>query len=87
MFYGRSLSLVDSLAIQQRPTCFQKAPCGDDSRRIKLQKIVEPGYEPYGHRFDDRDMIGDIRNRELEYNFVSESATEVPLPCSKALGK
>ncbi|MDG1872495.1 MAG: lysine--tRNA ligase [Mariniblastus sp.] len=60
---------------------------GDASRRIKLEKLIELGYDPYGHRFDDRDMIGKIRSRQSEIKFVSESGEESELPTDEELGE
>jgi len=36
------------------------------SRRDKMRKIEEMGLDPWGQRFDDRDFIGPIRERESE---------------------
>jgi len=59
----------------------------DDSRRVKLEKIIELGYDPYGQRLDDRDMIGDIRNRVSEIKFVKEDGGELDLPTEEELGE
>lgn len=50
------------------------------ARREKLGKIVEMGIDPWGSRFDDRMLIGDVRARAGEIRFVSESGEDVPLP-------
>ena len=36
------------------------------SRREKLRKLQELGVDPWGHRFDDHQPIGEIRAREGE---------------------
>ena len=50
------------------------------ARREKLRKIVELGHDPWGSRFDDRDLIGDIRSRMGEVKLVLEDGTDVQLP-------
>ena len=51
------------------------APTPDDSagsagleaaRRDKLRKIQELGHDPWGGRFDDRQLIADIRSKAAE---------------------
>ena len=51
-----------------------------ESRRRKLEQIAALGHDPWGHRFDDRSMIGDIRKRAGELKYVLEDGTELPLP-------
>ncbi len=63
------------------------APASDDSRRNKLDKIIELGIDPWGQRFDQRDMIGEIRGRESEIKFVTESGQELDLPGDEELGE
>ncbi|MDO5113786.1 MAG: lysine--tRNA ligase [Planctomycetia bacterium] len=36
------------------------------SRREKLEKIIQLGHDPWGHRMDDLQAIGDVRNRASE---------------------
>jgi lysyl-tRNA synthetase class 2 len=62
------------------------ATATEDSRRIKLQKIIDLGVDPWGQRFDDRDMIGDIRKRVPEIKFVTESGETLELPSDQQLG-
>ena len=50
------------------------------ARRDKLGKIVQMGIDPYGQRFDDRDMIGSCHDRAGEVKWTKEDGTEVPLP-------
>ncbi|MFT5302457.1 MAG: lysyl-tRNA synthetase class 2 [Mariniblastus sp.] len=62
-------------------------PDPGESRRINLQKIIELGIDPYGQRFNDRHMIGDIQKRVGEIKFVTESGAELELPTDEALGE
>lgn len=62
-------------------------PDPGESRRNNLQKIVELGIDPYGQRFNDRHMIGDIQKRVGEIKFVTESGAELELPTDEALGE
>lgn len=49
------------------------------ARRNKLEKIIEQGIDPYGQRFDDRSLIGDIRARTAEIKYVVDGNTiDVP---------
>jgi lysyl-tRNA synthetase class 2 len=50
------------------------------ARREKLRKIAALGVDPWGGRFDDRLLIGDIRSRAGEVRFRKESGQEVELP-------
>jgi lysyl-tRNA synthetase class 2 len=50
------------------------------TRRKKLQQIVELGYDPWGSRFDNREMIGAIRARANEIRFATASGQSVTLP-------
>ncbi len=58
----------------------------EESRRTNLNRIIELGIDPWGHRFDDRNMIGDIQKRVGEIKFVSESGVEIALPKDAELG-
>jgi lysyl-tRNA synthetase class 2 len=66
----------------------QNSPAaGDDSpgtheraRREKLQRIVALGHDPWGGRFDDRSLIGDLRARRGEIRFVQESGRHIEIP-------
>lgn len=49
-------------------------------RRKKLEKLVSLGVDPYGHRFDERSLIGDIRAREPEIRVKTEDGRELELP-------
>jgi lysyl-tRNA synthetase class 2 len=48
------------------------------ARREKLRKIREMGLDPWGHRFDDAQPIGQIRARENE--IVVQPSPSAPLP-------
>ena len=50
------------------------------ARREKLERIKQLGHDPWGHRFDDRSMIGDIRQRLNEVKYVLEDGTSLDLP-------
>ena len=54
------------------------------SRREKLRKIVELGHDPWGGRFDDRSLIGDLRARRGEIRYVTESGRSLELPHREA---
>lgn len=59
----------------------------EESRRNNLQRIIELGIDPWGHRFDDRDMISEIQDRVAEIKFVAESGEETALPSETELGE
>jgi lysyl-tRNA synthetase class 2 len=50
------------------------------ARREKLRKIVALGVDPWGGRFDDRTLIGDIRARQGEIRFVRETGGPIEVP-------
>jgi lysyl-tRNA synthetase class 2 len=50
------------------------------ARREKLRRIIELGHDPWGSRFDDRCLIGDIRARTGEIKFVKTGGESVALP-------
>ena len=50
------------------------------ARRKKLDRLVELGHDPWGHRFDDRQMIGDLRARHREIKYVTSDGRELDLP-------
>ena len=52
----------------------------EEARRKKLEQIIALGHDPYGHRFDDRDLLGDIRKRSDEIRYVLEDGTELEIP-------
>jgi len=50
------------------------------ARREKLRRIIDLGLDPWGGRFDNRTLIGDIRARTGEIKFVKSSGEAVDLP-------
>jgi len=50
------------------------------SRRAKLAKIREMGHDPWGGRFDQRQWVGDIRQRADDVRYRLESGEEISLP-------
>ncbi|MGI9517453.1 MAG: OB-fold nucleic acid binding domain-containing protein, partial [Pirellulaceae bacterium] len=50
------------------------------ARRAKLDRLIELGVDPWGQRFDDRTLIGVIRQRAGEVNYRLESGRELDLP-------
>jgi lysyl-tRNA synthetase class 2 len=52
----------------------------ESARREKLRRIAALGQDPWGGRFDDRTLIGDIRAREVEITFRKSDGTRVELP-------
>ena len=50
------------------------------ARREKLQKIVAMGIDPWGGRFDERTLIGEIRARKGDIRYVRESGGAVEIP-------
>ncbi len=52
----------------------------EGARREKLQRLEVLGVDPWGHRFDDRSLIGDIVSRLDEVKLTLESGQPVDLP-------
>ena len=52
----------------------------EGARREKMARLVELGVDPWGERFDDRSLIGDIRSRTDEIVYRTEDGTDHPLP-------
>ena len=50
------------------------------ARREKLARLVELGQDPWGGRFDDRTLVGDIRPRADEIVYRTEEGRELPVP-------
>jgi lysyl-tRNA synthetase, class II len=50
------------------------------ARREKLRKLAALGVDPWGGRFDDRALIGDIRARRGEIRFVRETGGPIEVP-------
>lgn len=56
------------------------------SRREKLGRIAAMGIDPWGGRFDDREMNGALRGRADEVVYQLETGATVPLPDMSAEG-
>ncbi|MEL6897197.1 MAG: lysine--tRNA ligase [Planctomycetota bacterium] len=50
------------------------------ARREKFRKIVEMGIDPWGQRFDDRDLIDSCHQRADEVKFRTKDGEEIALP-------
>jgi lysyl-tRNA synthetase, class II len=50
------------------------------ARRAKLNRIIELGHDPWGGRFDDRQLIGDIRARTDEIVYRKADGAKITLP-------
>ncbi|MCG8449037.1 MAG: lysine--tRNA ligase [Pirellulales bacterium] len=50
------------------------------ARREKMARLVELGHDPWGGRFDDRSLIGDLLARIGEVVYQTEEGQDVPLP-------
>ena len=50
------------------------------ARREKLRKIIDLGHDPWGGRFDDRSLIGDLRARRSEIHFLKDGGQQVVIP-------
>jgi lysyl-tRNA synthetase class 2 len=58
----------------------QDRPFLEAARRAKLARIVELGHDPWGKRFDDRQLIGDIRALARAIKFRKADGAEMVLP-------
>ena len=63
-------------SMTEEKTNEQQGESPEAARRRKLEKITSLGHDPWGHRFDDRTLIGDIRARDGEVKYVLEDGTE-----------
>ncbi|TWT67155.1 lysine--tRNA ligase [Allorhodopirellula solitaria] len=50
------------------------------ARRHKLEEIVKRGIDPYGQRFDDRQLVKECRQRGSEVRFVTQAGESLELP-------
>ncbi|QDT72503.1 Lysine--tRNA ligase [Lacipirellula limnantheis] len=50
------------------------------ARRAKLARIIELGHDPWGTRFDDRQLIGEIRGRAGEIVYRKADGANITLP-------
>src|SRR5690242_7054955 len=66
------------------------APAGEDAHRLeaacreKLKRLSALGVDPWGGRFDDRTLIGDIRARRDEIRYVRELGGPIQPPNREA---
>jgi lysyl-tRNA synthetase class 2 len=54
------------------------------ARREKLRKITELGHDPWGTRFENRSLIGDLRARRGEIHFAKEGGQHIAIPDREA---
>jgi lysyl-tRNA synthetase class 2 len=52
----------------------------EEARRNNMARIVELGHDPWGSRFDDRSLMGDVRQRASEIQFQVEGGEAIALP-------
>ncbi|BBO32153.1 lysine--tRNA ligase [Lacipirellula parvula] len=74
-----------SMTDQQTPADDATDPSRDQSfleaaRRAKLARIIELGHDPWGTRFDDRQLIGEIRARTNEILYRKADGANITLP-------
>ena len=50
------------------------------ARRKKLDRICELGLDPWGQRFDNRQYMGDLRDRANEIKYVTSDGRSLDLP-------
>src|SRR5688572_1509179 len=62
------------------PTASEPEGDHEAARRKKLGKLTEMGVDPWGQRFDDRSLLGDIRARVGEIVFVKETGEQLVPP-------
>ncbi len=79
------LSLNRKPSMTETPAPASRSPEDDGTdprvaRRNKLNQLVERGIDPWGHRFDDRTLIGDCRKRVGEVKFVTAKGETLELP-------
>jgi len=57
------------------------------ARREKMARLVELGQDPWGGRFDDRMLVGDIRARASEVVYRTEDGQEHAVPDPSSQGE
>jgi lysyl-tRNA synthetase, class II len=50
------------------------------ARREKLKRLIALGVDPWGARFDNRILLGEIRARKSEIRFVTEAGKHIEIP-------
>src|SRR5262249_51726250 len=74
----------------EKPQRLRGAPDGESAdrleaaRREKLARIAALGVDPWGGRFDERTLIGDIRDRRGEIRYVRELGGPIEPPDREA---
>jgi lysyl-tRNA synthetase class 2 len=63
-----------------KPSSEPQAGTLEAARREKLRKIAQLGVDPWGHRFDGRQAIGEVRARAGEVKYRLESGELFDLP-------
>ena len=66
------------------PTSDEGPGFHERARREKLKRIGELGHDPWGARFDNRSLIGELRARRGEIRFVTEAGREIEIPDREA---
>jgi lysyl-tRNA synthetase, class II len=56
----------------------------EEARREKLRQIIDLGFDPWGSRFDDRLMIGEIRKRATEIIYRTDTGAAIAIPSLEA---
>jgi lysyl-tRNA synthetase class 2 len=51
-----------------------------EARRHKLNELIRRGIDPYGQRFDDRQLVGECRGRTHEIHFETSAGDCLELP-------
>jgi lysyl-tRNA synthetase class 2 len=69
-----------SFTVTEQPATPSSSGDWESSRRDKLRRIAELGYDPWGSRFDDHASIADIRARDREIVYRLQDGREVQLP-------
>lgn len=51
-----------------------------EARRANMDRLISLGVDPWGHRFDDRMLVDEIREQTSEVKFKKADESEVELP-------
>lgn len=78
------MATADTTKTMTTPSDGQEQPADEGmheaARREKLRRIAELGLDPWGQRFDERILIGEIRDRASEVKLQLESGEAVKVP-------
>src|SRR4051812_22286812 len=69
-----------SATVSEQPATPSTTADWESSRRDKLRRIAELGYDPWGSRFDDHAPVAAIRERAGEIIYRTQDGREVGLP-------